>query len=130
MSISRVDYAAEVRVLEITFVASAPRTANGNSPDLDLGDVDEIFVVLDVTAQSGTSPTLDVVIEGKDPVSGKYRTLYAFAQVGASTGTWDQSIGKGGQTNRVIPRTVRARWTLGGTSPSYTFSVGAVARSK
>lgn len=70
-----------------------------------------------VTAASGTTPTLDVVIE--DTIDGvNWFNIATFAQVtGAATQVQRYSGVKGPQ--------VRARATIGGTTPSFTFSVTA-----
>lgn len=57
------------RVVEKTLLASADRTTSGNSGSLDLepeiveNALKALRVQLDVTAASGTGPTLDVVVE-------------------------------------------------------------------
>jgi hypothetical protein len=114
-------------------VASAARTVTGNSSDINTvpGAVGVIFT-LDITAVSGTTPTLDVKIQGKDPNTGDYVDLpsAAFAQkTGAGQDTLNIRPGIAETANRsvsdVIPRTYRIVWTIGGTTPSFTFSVGA-----
>ena len=48
-------------IREITFLTSAARTSSRTSvSDGAVDNFDEILLVLDVTAASGTSPTLDV----------------------------------------------------------------------
>jgi hypothetical protein len=103
-----------------THLASATRTTNGDttsSPaNLDYGSV--VVWFLDVTAVSGTSPTLDVYIDIQDPASGKWINQDKFAQV-TTTGTWGLALPV--RSNRYS-----VRWVLGGTNPSFTFSVGLV----
>ena len=113
---------------DITILASAARTASGQSPDIDCGFAKEVFIVVDVTAVSGTSPTLDIKVTCKDPVSGKHRDLYSFTQFTA-IGTQDQHIGPGLETNKGLGSKIRVEYTIGGTDPSFTFSVGAVLKS-
>lgn len=80
-----------------------------------------VVVVLDVTAVSGTSPTLDVLIEEFEPASGTYTTIDTFPQqTGVAT------------VRRVITGPhgpfIRASWTLGGTgSPTVTCTIGMMA---
>jgi hypothetical protein len=103
-----------------TVLASAARTANGDTGStplsVDYGNVITFF--LNVTNVSGTSPTLDLYIDIQDPVSGNWVNQDKFAQV-TSTGTWALALD-------VRSNKYRVRWVLGGTSPSFTFSVGAV----
>jgi len=106
----------------VTVLAPSTVTANGNSDPIntDYGSVITFF--LDVTAVSGTNPTLDVYIDIQDPVSGKWVNQDKFAQV-TTTGTWALSVYC--RSNRY-----RARWVLGGTTPSFTMSIGAVVIAK
>lgn len=108
---------------EGTLLASAARTASGNSADLTVHNSSKLAVYLDVTAASGTSPTLDVTVKAKDPVSGKYFTIGTFAQ---KTGVASEAIFIGGGADvEFAVRTYRIEYVIAGTSPSFTFSVGA-----
>jgi hypothetical protein len=76
-----------------------------------------VRVFLDVTAASGSSPTLAV-------------SLYSVMRDGAEflIGTFGVKSGIS-QESLVIPdyaRRVRAKWVIGGTTPSFTFSVHSV----
>lgn len=115
---------------KIVIHPSGAETATWTSGDFDAGDNRGVHLVLDVTAASGTTPTLDVKIQRKDPTSGKYVDLPggAFAQK-TGTGTDDLTIYPGiAETNNrsvsdVIGGIYRAVCTLGGTTPSFTFSL-------
>jgi hypothetical protein len=99
--------------------ASASRTANGQGSAIGVPLLRGLVsFFLNVSAQSGTTPTLDVVIEAKDPLSGLWDTVVAFTQVGAATGI--ERV-----TAEVPDAEIRARWTLTGGSADYTFSVSA-----
>lgn len=99
-----------------TVVASAARTASGDSgPIIGWAATKTIRAQLNVTAASGTSPTLDVVIE--DTLDGtNYNPIGTFAQ---RTAAGREVI------NITVPfsPTLRIRWTVGGTTPSFTFSL-------
>lgn len=99
-----------------TLVTSAARTASGDSGGVDgWGSASTIRAQLDVTAASGTTPTLDVVIE--DTLDGvNWNVVGTFA---AKTSPGREVV------NISIPfsETIRVRWTIGGTAPSFTFSV-------
>ncbi len=99
-----------------TFAPSTARTASGDTgPQPGFGDERTLRAQLNVTAASGTSPTLDVVLE--DTLDGTNWNV---------VGTFAQKVGPGREVvNVTIPFTdrLRARWTLGGTTPSFTFSV-------
>lgn len=122
----------------VTVASSAARTTTGNSgaliaPTRKVGEYRGAVFTLDITAASGTTPTLDVKVQRFDVVSGQYVDLpsAAFAQKTA-TGTDDVTIypGIAETANRsvsdVIGEVYRVVWTIGGTTPSFTFSIGAV----
>lgn len=97
-------------------VASAPRTANGDSGLLPgYGPAETLRAQLNVTAAAGVSPTLDVVIE--DTLDGtNWNIVGTFAQKGA--------VGRE-VINITTPFSdrLRVRWTIAGTTPSFSFSV-------
>lgn len=117
--------------VEATIFASAARTATANSTDQVNYNARGILLILDITAVSGTTPTLDVKVQYKDPVSAAYVDIpsAAFAQKTA-TGTDSLLLYPGitSTANRqiltVLSRTWRAVATIGGTTPSFTFSLG------
>lgn len=110
MTILRDAGAAEVPV------DSAARTVSGSIvAGTNYGSADSIRAQLDATAASGTTPTLDVVIE--DTLDGTNWN---------AIGTFAQKVAAGREViNITTPFTdqVRVRWTIGGTTPSFTFSV-------
>ncbi len=98
-------------------VASASRTTSGNSADLSVANESAAAFYLSVTAATGTSPTLDVVVEVKD-AAGVYYPIATFAQL-AAAGTERIAI------TPLPDSMIRVTWTIGGTTPDFTFSVGA-----
>lgn len=100
-----------------TFAASAARTASGDSgPQSGFEVSSALRAQLDVTAASGTTPTLNVVLEDTLDGGVTWNTIGTFAQ---RTAAGREVI------NVTTPFTdrLRARWTVGGTTPSFTFSV-------
>lgn len=98
-------------------VASAARTATGTSTAVNTEDVDEIEAELNVTAASGTTPTLDVTLETKTD-TGDWYTVGAFPQ---QTGI----VANVGRVFTGLGDQIRWKWTIGGTTPSFTFTVDA-----
>lgn len=98
---------------EETLVASAARTTNGDTGVLsDYGRASTLRVQLDVTAATGT---LDVVVE--DTLDGTNWNVI---------GTFVQKAAVGREVINVtspFAKRLRARWTIGGATPSFTFSV-------
>ena len=95
-------------------------TSSGNTLDIDLSIYSAAELELKVASVSGTSPTLDVYIEGKFEATGDYKTLASQTEI-TGTGTWFFTV------NPLIFRYIRIRWVIGGTSPSFTFGVYAQA---
>lgn len=113
-----------------TLLASSTKTASFNGDDVANLGYRGGHIVIDVTAASGTSPTLVVTVQGKDPTSGKYYTILASASI-TGTGTTVLRIFDGATVaantaaNDVLPPVWRVISTIGGTSPSFTYSIGA-----
>lgn len=112
-------FAAPVSVL-----ASAARTTTGTSPGIILGDAGDVLALaVNVSAVSGTTPTLDLAVQW----SHDGTTWFAadvpdtFVQVTAAKQTSKTFVIKG-------PR-YRFSWTIGGTTPSFTFDVSAFSVS-
>lgn len=75
-----------------------------------------VVFFLNVSAASGTSPTLDVTIEVQDPVSGTWSVLDTFAQkvaVGSERRVF----------SNLMESNLRASWDIAGTTPLFTFTV-------
>lgn len=103
-------------------LASAARTASGTSEGTFLPEqYDELIIYLDVTAVSGVGPTLDVIYEvspDDDTVadaSARWFTHTTFTQATAATKAV-KLVTTPGQRGRI-------RYTIAGTTPSFTFRV-------
>jgi hypothetical protein len=105
---------------EIPYLPSQTVTINGDSGNIPLivrfGEV--VVFYLDVTSVSGTNPTLDLFADIQDPLSKKWVNQDKFPTVNSVT-TLALAL-------PVRSTKYRVRWQLGGTNPSFTFSVGAV----
>ncbi len=99
-----------------TIAPSVARTVSGDSgPLYAFGAASKLRAQLAVTAVAGTGPTLDVVLE--DTLDGTNWNV---------VGTFAQKTAVGREVvNVTAPFTdrLRARWTLGGTTPTFTFAV-------
>lgn len=122
----------------VPLAPSAARTVSGSGDAMDLGQISpqvaksmppQLRVQLDITAASGTSPTITMLIE--DSIDGvNFNTIGTFAaqtavsrnviNIGIRGDAYPAGFTWPFNTNRV-----RARWTIGGTTPSFTFSVKA-----
>jgi len=111
---------------EVELFPSAARTASVNGETKSIGAGKRtVTAYLDVTAVSGTSPTLDVKLQDSTDNGNTWTDVDggAFAQFTA--------VGQAHITVliRRAANAIRAVATIGGTSPSFTFKVEAVARS-
>lgn len=98
---------------DLTLFASASRTATVTGTAHETGDRRVARLKLDVTAASGTTPTLDVDIEtSRDGV-----TWYVSGSFTQATGVTSE------EKLFMLDRFVRPKATIGGTTPDFTFSV-------
>lgn len=103
-------------VITRTDLASSARTSSGTTGTLDAAGFGEISTTLNVTAVSGTNPTLDFYIDVSDDQSN-WTTFNGFQRATAATNLRQQAI-------RLAGRYYRYGWTIGGTAtPTFTFSV-------
>lgn len=115
-------------VSAVTALAAASVGANG-ADQLNL-NARGLKLVIDITTITGTTPTLTVTIQGKDPVSGKYFTILASAALNA-TGTTVLTVYPGLTAsanitaNDVLPRDWRVITAIAGTTPAVTATIGA-----
>ncbi len=94
---------------------SLARTTNGNSGDLRTSNGESIRCQLNISSASGTTPTLNLVVE--DTVDGtNYNTIGTFAQ---KTAAGREVI----NITTPFSETLRVSWQIAGTNPSFTFSV-------
>lgn len=109
----------------ITHTAAAAGT---NSMDCTNTSGKGVKVVVDITALTGTSPTLTATIQGKDTASGKYYTLLDSAALSA-TGTTVLTVYPGltaaanSKADDLIPDVFRVITAIGGTTPAVTATV-------
>lgn len=92
-----------------------PIIANGNSGWLDCQDISDLILSLTVGGPvTGTTPTLDVVVETAGDAAGTLgvRTLGSFTQKTAITAVERKSFAG-------LDAYYRVRWTVGGTTPSF-----------
>jgi len=104
--------------LPVTLHESAARGASGDGSAVELGDRGTLRLLLDVTAASGTTPSLAVEVETSYDGS-TWRPLGGFTAV-ATTGSERLSFSG-------CDRFVRCAYTISGDTPSFTFSVSGEA---
>ena len=113
-------------VLSGTFTA----TSNGADQKSSAGGM-RFF--LNITAASGTTPSLTVSIQSKDPLSGVYVNLPG-ASFPAQTGVGSAELtvypgiatAANAEVAQVLSGTFRAVATISGTTPSFTLTLSGV----
>jgi len=100
----------------VTLLASAARTTTASAAGVSgFAAANNLVIQLNVTAASGTLPTLDVVVQ--DTVDGtNYGTIATFTQASSVTKEVIRLATPFTDTLRVV-------YVFAGTTPSFTFSV-------
>jgi len=100
----------------VTLLASGARTTTASVTAVPGFAAARILVLqLNVTAASGTAPTLDVVVQ--DTVDGtNFSTIATFAQASSAT---REVI----RLSTPFTDSLRVVYTIGGVTPSFTFAV-------
>jgi hypothetical protein len=115
-----------------TLLVSAARVATVLGAILANPNARGIKIFVNVTAVSGTAPTLAIRLNGADPVTGAAYIAQTFANITA-TGQYiylvypTAATVQGGITavlNGILPNPWSIDAVIGGTTPSFTFSVG------
>lgn len=116
--------------MALALLPNAARTATGVGESFTLPrGTNALRILLDVDAASGTTPTLDVVVQDTVDDGENWATIgSAFTQKTAA-GTQVINIVKSGSagTPVMFSNKVRVSYTIGGTTPSFTFDVTAYA---
>ena len=114
-----------------TVQASGAMTASGAGATQTDRDATGVALAVKVTAASGTSPTLAVKVQGS--VNGTDWYDIPGATTANITGVSvthlivcrDATVVANQAISQPLPRLWRVYWTIGGTTPSFTFSVDA-----
>lgn len=101
-------------------LASAARSVNANAEFSPWRSATRAALYLDVTGATGTGITLDVKVDVKDPAGGGWVEVAAFTQVVAVIAAPLRLVLAGPLAGKM-----RVRWVIAGTTPIFTFSVGA-----
>lgn len=100
----------------VVFVASSARTVTANGTAQSAEKATFLNLLVDVTASSGTTPTLDLTVEWS--MDG---TNFGAAQA-ADSFTQFTATGRAFKQFSIKAPFYRLVWTIGGTTPSFTFS--------
>ena len=109
-------------------VATAAVTSTATSAAIDLKEYDgDVSLILTSAAGTGSSPTLDVKVQDSDSSSCTYGDLSgaAFTQVTDSASMQVITFCKD-----EAKRYIKIVQTVGGSTPSFTFNINAIALKK
>ena len=116
----------------LTLKASGAQTASARGAAIKVGKGGSLLVTVAVTAASGTTPTMTVAVQGS--VDGStWVTLGTVGANGYNAGstavTAPSNLTTTATVRAVVPAMPYVRYssTIGGTTPSFTYSVQAVA---
>ena len=119
-------------VAGVTIEASAARATTANGTTITNASARGAMFYVNVTAASGTTPTLVAQLQVQDPVSLGWVDIVGAATptitgTGLSMLTVCPGIVEAANTKvaQGLPRVFRFRWPIGGTTPSCTVSIGA-----
>lgn len=108
-------------------------TATGNSTDYidhgvarSLGAANRLNILIDITAVSGTSPTLTINWVGADDSAFSVNKITISTVTPTLVSGTPNGIVRIGCPAHMPKRYMRAEYTVGGTTPSITLTVGLV----
>lgn len=108
-----------------TPVASAARTASGNSgPNSWYAPTTGLIIQANVTAVSGTTPTLTLILEDSVDGGTTWNTHTTVLNAVTATGV---TVARLNLVATPCAEMHRYRWVVGGTTPSFTFQVDTYA---
>lgn len=112
-------------VFALNLVAAATSSA---SPDLENLSGTAAHVVIDITAITGTTPSMTVTVEGKDPISGKYYPILVSAALAAVATTVLRifpaaTAAANLAVNDFIPAMFRVSVAIAGVTPAVTAKI-------
>lgn len=127
-------FADEIRPGELSAIAARTATFTTGSLDREnFGRAREWVILQHVGTVSGTTPTLNTVIEHSDDGSTGWATVsYGTGGAGTANAAFTQTTASGLKELRVpehanVKRFIRAVNTIGGTTPSFTMGLVAIA---
>lgn len=116
--------------IDAQVVSLSAVTVSGVSADQTNYNGKGIQLVVDVTALTGTTPSIVVTIQGKDTTSGKYYNILTSASI-TTVSTNQLSVYPGStvtanvSSSQPLPKTWRISYTIAGTTPAITATIGA-----
>ena len=107
--------------------ASGAQTASGNAGTLSVGAFRQLLIGFNITAASGTSPTIQFFLNTKGPDSVFY-TVWTGSVYTVAPQKVLVSIGPGLAVQADFGTQAQISWTITGTTPSFTFSLWMIGK--
>jgi hypothetical protein len=120
--ITPVDVVGERRTL---LNIAGVQTTSGNSGPLDAQGVTAVAVDVNISAVSGTSPSMLLTVERLGADGNWY--IIATSPAQTTAGKWSVSVGPG-ESAAELSDAIRLAWAITGTTPSFSFSASIVGR--
>jgi hypothetical protein len=117
-------------------------TANGNTIEYyEFASYERAILTVEVSAVTGTTPTLDLYIEERNAGTGNWTQIDKFKQLTTTTSSPVRRVlnasavpasypasgdgSAGDATTSPFGECLRLRWVVGGSSPNFTFTCSA-----
>ncbi|PRH79398.1 hypothetical protein C6N75_09960 [Streptomyces solincola] len=115
---------------QVTLKAGGAQTSSTTGEAVNTGEGAVAVVDVVVTAASGTTPTMTVVVEGSNDGTAwvELGTIGAGGYRAGSSGSAPANFTAAATSSGAFPAPefIRTRSVIGGTTPSFTYSVSAV----
>jgi 3D (Asp-Asp-Asp) domain-containing protein len=110
------------------YTATPVIAVNSTSSNIGVGAYTNAAIDVAITAVSGTTPTFQLFVDRLSADGSTWNTIFSTGIfVGVAT-LPPISLGPGSQVPHVLGKTIRLRYVVGGTSPSFTLSIGIYGR--
>jgi hypothetical protein len=106
--------------------ASSARTVSGQGTSFSTTSITEVGVDINITAVSGTSPTITFVL-GHYGADGIFYPSWTSSSI-TSAQKVSAAVGSGMANANSLGENMFLQWTIGGTTPSFTFSYSIIGR--
>jgi hypothetical protein len=107
-------------------LAPAARTVSGTAGPFVAGSLSRVAFDANITAASGVGQSLSLMVD-RQGADGIWYPMYTSPAVSAPR-TVSTSIGQGMTVGQSLGTSIRLRWEITGTAPSFTFSASLVGK--
>lgn len=118
-----------IYVDSIPVLASAARTTSSQGTAVELpANCRKFSFQIVCSARSGTNPTLDAIVQHSIDGGTTWFDLVTFTQLTATGQELKSYAEVESSSAQTVGKLVRAKWTVGGTTPSFTFAITGAAQ--